>query len=141
MNIFAARSPRETQLAETQVLTDAERRAATELPGTRAAREAAEAALAARSIDAVRAKHEAGRAYQRARKAEFDEWADWKRDILHQAEVSETARFHAIGARDLEAAIAADERARSLRALLPSVDAEVRRLFGGGMNLAGAVRV
>jgi hypothetical protein len=122
-------------------LTEAERYRATELPGTRAAREAAEAAQAARQPDVVRARYEAALAAQRARGEEAKRWVDLRTQVTRLAEQAETQRFHAFEAMDIEAALAADARARSLRALVAPLTDHIKRKFPAGINLAVAERV
>lgn len=142
MNPFAsARNARENQAVELNVLTEAERRAATELPGTRAAREAAEAERAARQPDVVKARYEAALAAQRARGEEAKRWVDLRTQVTRLAELAETERFHALEGKDLEAALVANERARALRALVAPLNDHIRRKFPLAPNLAGAERV
>ena len=140
MSIFTARNVRESQAAEVQALAAAEREAR-ELPGTTAARRAAEAAWAARHPDAVRERYEQALAAQRARGEEVRSWLDFRAQVTRLAERAEEQRWHCFEAMDIEAALAANQRALGLRALLAPLDQHVRRKFPAGINLAQAQRI
>lgn len=81
-----------------------------ELPANRAYRERQEAAAAARSPEAVRARQVAAEAARVERQAEYQTWTAFLQRLVDTARDAAGERDRALGEHDLEGALAAEQR-------------------------------